>query len=90
MRGREYWVYDGTTCIGYFVVDENGTAEAFDAAGMTLGNFADYDAARKAVSQAHVDAIARKASAAAALARLAGPVEFASGLPATFGGERRR
>jgi hypothetical protein len=79
---RTYWVYDGTFGIGHFVVDEeSGKAKAFNSAGHALGEFADYDAARKAVSNAHYDAIGRRAATQEALERLNGPVEFKSGWP---------
>jgi hypothetical protein len=87
MSHREFFAYDGTTCIGRFVVDQTtGAAKAFDAAGKSLGRFPNYDAARKAVNQAQ----ARKAATAAARKRLEEPVGFASGLPADAGGGRRR
>jgi hypothetical protein len=59
MSHREFFAYDGTTCIGRFVVDQKtGAAKAFDAAGKSLGRFPNYDAAREAVNQAQ----ARKAA----------------------------
>jgi len=90
MSRREYFSYDGTTCIGRFVVDEKtGEAKAFNGAGRLLGEFPTYDAARTAVSEAHHNAVAYKARAAAAMARLSEPVTFVSGLPPDGGGRRR-
>jgi hypothetical protein len=85
MSRREYFSYDGTTFIGRITTDEKtGKAKAFNAAGRSLGKFAGYDAARKAVSEAYLDVTARKASTAEALKRLAEPVGFVSGLPSHF------
>jgi hypothetical protein len=92
-KRREYWVYDGQTVIGHFIVDDKtGTAKAFNAAGRMLGNFSGYDTARKAVNDAYSDAQARKAATAKALEYINRPdIEFASGLPVDLvGGERRR
>lgn len=88
---REFFVTAGHISIGRFVVeDKTGTAKAFDAADKPLGKFPNYHAARKAVSQAHDDAEAREASAAAARKRLEEPAAFESGLPADFLGGKRR
>ena len=88
---REYFSYYGATCIGRLLVDEEtGKASAFDEVGRSLGEFPNYDGARKAVSQAHHDTVERNASTAAALKRLTEPVGFASGLPSDVGGGRRR
>jgi hypothetical protein len=76
MSRREYFVYDGATCIGHFVVDEEtGNAKAFDAAGRSLGTFAGYAAARLVVSNSYDGAKARAAASGKDI------VEFASGLP---------
>jgi hypothetical protein len=69
MTRREYFVYDGHQSIGHFVVDdETGNAKAFNAVGRSLGEFSGYNAARKAVNQAHAEAGARKAATEAAKA----------------------
>jgi hypothetical protein len=90
MKGREYFSYDGTTCVGRFVVEEkSGKAKAFNAAGRSLGTFDGYDAAREAVSIAYRAAVARKAATAQALEHLNRPtVEFVSGMPSHFLGRR--
>jgi hypothetical protein len=81
-KGREYFSYYGTTCIGRIVVDgKTGGAKAFDPAGRSLGEFDGYDAARKAISLAHVEASVRRGATEEALKRLAEPVGFVSGLP---------
>ena len=97
MSRREYFAYDGTTCIGRIVVDEKtGKARGFNAAGRLLGEFLDYHAARKAISGAYREAAERKVARAKVTARALEyinrrDVEFASGLPADLvGGGRRR
>jgi len=92
MSRREYFPYDGTTCIGRIVLDDKtGHAKAFDAAGKVLGNFPSYDAARHAINEAHDRSVERrKARTAEALRRLEEPVGFVSGLPASLGGGKRR
>jgi hypothetical protein len=87
MSHREFFAYEGTTYIGRFVVDQKtGAAKAFDAAGKSIGRFANYDAAREAVNATQ----SRKSATEAARKRLEEPVGFVSGLPGNVGGARRR
>jgi hypothetical protein len=89
-KRRERSVYDGQRLLGILVDNEKSRfVLAWDVQRRLLGRFQTQREAANAISEAARAAEARKAATAEALEYLNRPtVEFASGMPAHFLGER--
>jgi hypothetical protein len=80
---HEYFVHDGQTCIGRFVIDARAwEARAFAANRKALGKYPDLKAAFRAVSQAHMAAKGNRAGGASAQTSANATSEASRGAPA--------